>query len=352
MPSLDVAEGFDLAGAAEYDNRHMRIVEQITGISESARGATIALGNFDGIHRGHQVVIGEAQRIAGRGGTASAVMTFDPHPRRFFDPDGRLFELTPAAAKKRHLAAMGIEIMYLLRFDASLAAMPAEAFVTDVLVAGVGVAHVVVGYDFVFGRGRKGNAALLQQMGADEGFGVTIVPAVQGDGELPYSSTRIRDHLRNGRPRDAAAALGRWWEIEGAVRTGDKRGRQIGFPTANVDPGEYVMPALGVYAVWVGIVDDEATDWRQGVVNVGRRPTFAGEGVTVEAHIFDFDGDLYGRALRVAFLEFLRPELKFDGIAAIRAQIEKDCAAARAALEAEAAGAPSSSPRFSGAPAT
>jgi riboflavin kinase / FMN adenylyltransferase len=341
-----------LTEGAEYDNRHMRIIEQITALPQSARGATVALGNFDGIHRGHQVVIGEAQRIARAGGTPSAVMTFNPHPRRFFDPEGRLFELTPADAKKRHLAAMGIDILYLLRFDATLATMPAEKFVTDVLVSCTGAVHVVVGYDFVFGRGRKGNAALLQRMGADHGFGVTVVPAVQGDGGLPYSSTRIRDQLRNGHPRDAAAALGRWWEVEGAVQTGDRRGRQIGFPTANVDPGEYVMPALGVYAVWVGIVEGDATDWRQGVVNVGRRPTFAGEGITVEAHIFDFDGDLYGRTLRVAFVGFLRPEMKFDGIDAIRAQIEKDCAAASAMLEADAVNAPPSPPQLSGTPAT
>jgi riboflavin kinase/FMN adenylyltransferase len=278
-------------------------------------------------------------------------MTFDPHPRRFFRPDDRLFELTPAGAKKRHLAALGIDIMYLLRFDAALAAMPAERFVSDVLVAGVGAAHVVAGYDFVFGHARKGNAALLQQMGSAEGFGVTIVPAVQADDDVPYSSTLIRDHLRNGRPGEAAAALGRLWEIEGAVLAGDKRGRQIGFPTANVDHGEYVMPALGVYAVWVGLVDGETTDWRKGIVNVGRRPTFQGEGITVEAHIFDFDGDLYGRTLRVAFVAFLRPEMKFDGIEAIRAQIEKDCVTARAVLEADEA--PPPAPRqCSGAPVT
>ena len=152
--------------------------------------------------------------------------------------------------------------------------------------------------------------------------------------DVPYSSTVIRDHLRNGRPDEAAKLLGRYWEIEGEVQTGDQRGRQIGFPTANVDPGDYVMPALGVYAVRVGIVDGEKTDWRDGVVNVGRRPTFNGEGITVETHIFDFDGDLYGRNLRVAFVDSLRPEMKFDGIEAIRAQIEKDCAAARIVLEA------------------
>jgi riboflavin kinase/FMN adenylyltransferase len=261
-------------------------------------------------------------------------MTFSPHPRRFFDPQGKLFELTPAHAKSRHLANLGIDLLFLMPFDATLAAMPAEQFVDDILVAGVGVSHVITGYDFVFGRGRKGDVALLKQMGDVHGFTVTIVEAIKGKEGVPYSSTVIRDHLRQGRPGEAAKLLGRFWEIEGEVQTGQQRGRQIGFPTANVDPGDYVMPALGVYAVRVGIVDGENTDWRDGVVNVGRRPTFDGEGVTVEAHLFDFDGDLYGKVLRVAFIDALRPELKFDGIDAIRTQIEKDCAEARSVLEA------------------
>jgi riboflavin kinase/FMN adenylyltransferase len=279
-------------------------------------------------------------------------MTFDPHPRRFFKPDDHLFELTPLPAKTRHLAATGIDLLYLLDFDAALAAMPAERFVTDILVAGTGASHIVAGYDFVFGRGRKGDVALLQAMGEKHGFEVTVVPAVIGNGKLAYSSTVIRHHLRDGQPRQAAALLGRLWEIEGVVQAGDRRGRQIGFPTANVDPGQYVMPKLGVYAVLAGIVDGDRTDWRDAVVNVGRRPTFQGEGVTVEAHIFDFDGDLYGRTLRVAFSEFLRPEMKFDGIAAIRAQIEKDCAEARRVLQASAADRRWSPPYAAGATVT
>lgn len=312
----------------------MQIIKQLETISEDQRGAAIALGNFDGCHLGHQAVIGEALAKAKAVGVPSGVMTFDPHPRRFFDPQGKLFELTPAHAKSRHLAAFGIDLLYLMHFDATLAAMPAEKFVSDILVASAGVSHVITGYDFVFGQGRKGDVALLKQMGDANGFGVTIVSAIKGKKGVPYSSTVIRDHLRQGRPGEAAKLLGRYWEIEGEVQTGDQRGRQIGFPTANVDPGDYVMPALGVYAVRVGIVDGEDTDWRDGVVNVGRRPTFDGEGITVEAHLFDFDGDLYGKILRVAFIETLRPELKFDGIEAIRAQIEKDCAAARIVLEA------------------
>ncbi len=313
----------------------MRIFRQIGGLPASARGAAVALGNFDGVHLGHQAVIGAARAAAAHAGAPSAVMTFTPHPRRFFRPDDHLFELTPLPAKSRHLAATGVDILYLPAFDATFAAMPAETFVTDVLVAGAGVSHVVAGYDFVFGRGRKGNVALLQEMGGTHGFGVTIVPVVIGQTDrMAYSSTVIRHHLRDGEPRPAAAQLGRLWEVEGTVQTGDQRGRQIGFPTANVDPGQYVMPKLGVYAVWAGIVDGDRTEWHDAVVNVGRRPTFQGEGITVEVHIFDFSGDLYGRTLRVAFNEFLRPEMKFDGIDAIKAQIEKDCAEARRVLEA------------------
>jgi len=312
----------------------MKIIKQLDAIPDGCRGAAIALGNFDGVHLGHQAVIGEARAQANAAGVPSGVMTFDPHPRRFFNPQGELFELTPAHAKSRRLAALGVDLLFLMRFDAALAAMPAEKFVTDILVARAAVSHVITGYDFVFGQGRKGDVSLLTRMGDAHGFAVTIVPAIKAGEGIPYSSTVIREHLRQGRPAEAAKLLGRHWEIEGEVQTGDQRGRQIGFPTANVDPGDYVMPALGVYAVRVGIVDGDDTDWRDGVVNVGRRPTFDGEGITVEAHLFDFDGDLYGRVLRVAFVEALRPELKFNGIEAIRAQIEKDCVAARGVLEA------------------
>jgi len=312
----------------------MRIIRQYQGAPEDATGTVVALGNFDGVHRGHQAVIGEAVRIAASMGVKSAVMCFDPHPRRFFSPDEPLFELTPGEKKARHIEALGVDMLYLVHFDKTFASLAAELFLTDVLVDGFEVKHVVAGYDFVFGRGRRGDVTLLEEAGARHGFGVTIVPAVSRNGGTPFSSTMIRNHLSAGRVSHAAELIGRVWEIEGEVQTGDQRGRQIGFPTANVDPGNYVMPALGVYAVWVGIVDGEQTEWRKGVANVGRRPTFNGDGVKVEAHIFDFDEDIYGRTVRIAFIEHLRPEQKFDGIEAIRAQIEMDCVKARAVLEA------------------
>lgn len=317
----------------------MEIVRSHTEIPPSARGAAVALGNFDGVHLGHRAVIADAVAAAERLGTRSAVMTFEPHPRRFFQPDGAPFELTPGGNKARHIAALGVDILFLIPFDAEFAAIPAESFVNDVLGGSLGVRHVVSGYNFVFGRGRGGDFSLLKREGEANGFGVSVVGAVKGPGGVVCSSTQVRDCLREGRVADAAALLGRTWEIEGEVMHGDERGRQIGFPTANVDPGAYVMPALGVYAVWAGIVDGDETDWRRAVVNVGRRPTFDGEGVTVEVHLFDFDGDLYGRTLRVAFAGSIRPEMKFDGIDAIRAQIATDCDDARAMLDGIAPGA-------------
>jgi len=311
----------------------MQLVRTYSDVPGTARGAVVALGNFDGIHLGHQAVIGEARRLAGQLGAPSGVMTFAPHPRRFFRPDDRQFELTPAHAKRRFLAELGVDVLYLMEFDADFAAIPAEDFARRVLAEGIGVRHLVAGYDFVFGRGRAGNVDMLKMLGARHGFGVTEIAPVKAPDGAVYSSTVIREHLRAGRVREAASRLGRVWEIEGEVVTGDKRGRQIGFPTANVDPGDYVTPALGVYAVWAGIVsDDGATDWRPAVANIGRRPTFDGDGITVEVHLFDFDGDLYGRTLRVALAEFLRPEMKFDGIEAIRAQIGADGARARTVL--------------------
>jgi len=323
---------FDLTAWPKYETATMQLVRTYTEVPESARSAVVALGNFDGVHLGHQAVIGEARRLAGQSGAPSGVMTFAPHPRRFFRPDDPLFELTPAHAKRRRIEALGIDILYLMAFDAEFAAISAEDFAGRVLADGLGARHLVVGYDFVFGRGRAGNVELLRSLGKKHGFGVKVIDAVAGPDGAVYSSTVIREHLRAGRVREAAALLGRAWEIEGEVMTGDRRGRQIGFPTANVAPGDHVIPSLGVYAVWAGITSDGATDWRPAVANIGRRPTFQGEGVTVEAHLFDFDGDLYGRTLRVALVEFLRPEMKFDGIEAIRAQIEADGKRARAVL--------------------
>ncbi len=252
--------------------------------------------------------------------------------------------MTPGETKARHIAALGVDVLFLIPFDRSFAEISAEEFVDDVLAEALGVRHVVAGYNFVFGRGRGGDIGMLREAGDRNGFGVSVVSAVGGgDGaglfvDRDPRPAACRQCMRGGDVTRSSL------EVEGVVMSGDQRGRQIGFPTANVDPGDYLMPLLGVYAVWVGIVDGEKPTGGAAVVNVGRRPTFDGESVTVEVNLFDFEGDLYGRTLRVAFADFIRPEMKFDGIDAIRAQIAADCDAARSALEGIVAGAANALP--------
>ncbi len=298
------------------------------------RGAVVAIGNFDGVHRGHEAVIGAAGRLARAAGAPHAVLTFEPHPRRILRPHDPPFRLTPFRAKARRLEALGVDLLFTLHFDASFASQSAEDFVDTVLARNLGVCHVVVGYDFVFGHNRRGTPALLRERGAAGGFGVTIVEPVQGESGAVCSSTRIRDLLIAGQPRAAAVLLGRFWEIEGRVERGDERGRLIGFPTANLLLDDYLRPAAGVYAVRAGVEEDGHTVWRDAVANLGRRPTFGGSDLRLEVHIFDFSGDLYGRHLRVALIEHLRPEQKFTGIEALKAQISSDARRARDILTA------------------
>ena len=312
----------------------MRLFRHHTEIPVEARGAVIALGNFDGLHMGHQRVIGEALRLAAELEAPCGVLTFEPHPRAYFQPDRPAFRLTPFRIKLRQLDAMGVDYVYLLAFDWALAARSPESFIVEVLGQGLEPAHVVVGYDFVFGKGRSGNAALLSDLGRAAGFGVTSVAAVADPEGVVYSSTKVRERLAAGDPTGAARLLGRPWEIEGRVETGDKRGRLLGFPTANVALADYLLPALGVYAVKAGIDEGRGTRWIDGVANLGRRPTVGGTRVQLETHLFDFSGDLYGRHLRVALIDFIRPERKFESLDALKAQIAADSAEARLRLAA------------------
>jgi len=314
----------------------MRIFRHDTAAA-AERGAVVAIGNFDGVHLGHQAVIGEAGRIARAAGVPHAVLTFEPHPRRIFRPDDPPFRLTPFRAKSRHLEALGVDLLFTLHFDAAFAAQSAEAFIDAVLVGSLGVRHAVVGYDFVFGRQRRGTPALLEARGAERGFGVTVVGPIAAAGGAVYSSTRIRDLLVAGDPRAAAVLLGRFWEIEGRVERGDARGRTIGFPTANLLLDDHLRPAAGVYAVRGGVEEGGSTLWYDGVANLGQRPTFGGSDLRLEAHLFGFDRDIYGRHLRVALIEHLRPERKFPGIDALKAQIAEDAARAQALLKAQPA---------------
>ena len=312
----------------------MRIFRHYENLPPEARGAAVTIGNFDGVHRGHQAVIGEAGRIAKRLDLPLGVLTFEPHPRSVFQPDAPPFRLTSLRTKAHDLEALGVDCLYVLHFDLEFSKRTAQAFVADILVGGLEVRHVVVGDDFVFGHARRGNVEVLGRMAAEQGFGLTCVApvtAAAGAGKV-FSSGAIRDLLRQGDPRAAARRLGRFWELEGRVEEGNRRGKGLGFPTANLGLGEYLRPATGIYAVRAGLDQGRDTVWRDGVASLGRRPTFGGKELLLEVHLFDFSADLYGRHLRVAMIEFLREERKFDRPDALIAQMREDAERAREVL--------------------
>lgn len=310
----------------------MRVFRHFENLPRDVRGAAVAVGNFDGVHLGHREVIGEAGRIARASGIPWAVLTFEPHPRAVFEPNAEPFRLTPFPVKMRLIEALGPELLVVVPFDAAFARTPPRAFVEQVLVRGLGARHVICGHDFAFGHGRKGTPELLLWLGDEFDFGFTCVHEIKdADGE-PYSSTRVREHLRCGRLSDAVRLLGRPFVIEGEVVKGDARGRTIGFPTANIRLGEYIHPALGVYAVRVRLDPADAAPPYPAVANLGLRPTFGATEPLLEVHLFDFDADLYGRTMEVELVEFLRPEKRFDGLEHLRAQIAEDCAQARRIL--------------------
>ncbi|MEQ8651207.1 MAG: bifunctional riboflavin kinase/FAD synthetase [Kiloniellales bacterium] len=317
----------------------MRLFRHYTNLPPAARGASIAIGNFDGVHRGHQAVIAAAQAKAVTLGCPSGVMTFEPHPRQVFGRVALPFRLTPYRAKLRFMSELGLDLLYVLRFEPGLYGLSAEAFVAEILVRGLGVAQVVVGDNFYFGAKRGGNPALLQELGVHYGFGVTVLGRVAAEDGEALSSTRLREHLKAGEMPAAAEILGRNWEIGGRVLHGAKRGRDLGMPTANIDLGESLRPAYGVYAVRVAIEDEAETRWYSGVANLGISPMFAYDRPLLEAHLFDFSGDLYGRRLRVALVERLRGEMTFDGLPALMEQMQADGVAAREILERDKASA-------------
>ena len=307
----------------------MRIVRHWQSTPADARGAVVAIGNFDGVHLGHRAVVERGRHIARSLGAPLAVLTFEPHPRQVLAAPAEPFRLTPFRAKARHLAGLGIEILYVARFDRAFAAREPAAFVADVVAAGIGARHVVVGHDFAFGRARAGTVAMLGEIGESLGVGVTSIEAA-GTGTEVHSASRARRLLAAGEVAALPAVLGRYWEIDGHVIAGDRRGRTIGFPTANLRTAGILHPARGVYALWAQPRDDER--WYQAVANLGRRPTFDKTEDLLEVHIFDYAGDLYGKRLRAAFADRVRPERRFDGIEALKAQIAADCDTARAIL--------------------
>lgn len=312
----------------------MRIIRSWNDVSHPLKGGVVALGNFDGLHLGHQAVLGKAMDVAKMNGVPAAVMTFEPHPRAFFKPDQEAFRLCPFRMKARLIAAMGIDYLYAQAFDQKFSERTAENFVEDILVGGLGISHIVVGYDYVFGHKRSGNVDVLKELSAQHGFGVTSVEEMKLNGGARFSSTNIRNYLKDGRCSEAAKLLGRYWEIEGRVEQGDKRGRLLGFPTANLPYKNYVHPKKGVYAVRAGIDRGAETSWHDGVANFGNRPTFDKTDILLEVHLLGASMDLYGKHLRVALVEHIRAERKFDGLDALKAQISKDCETARGLLAA------------------
>ena len=293
-------------------------------------GAIVALGNFDGFHQGHQAVVGAALDWARAEGRPAIVATFDPHPMRLFQPDTPPFRLTTLDQRQELFAAFGADAMLVLHFDAGMAAMSPAQWVEEMLVGRLGAAGVVTGEDFTFGKGRAGTPQTLNTLGAPHGLTARTVGAVC-DGEGVVSSSRIRAALHAGDCAAAARLLTRPFAIRGPVQHGDKLGRTIGFPTANIDMGPYLRPRYGIYAVTGRLPDGRVVP---GAANLGVRPHFDPPKELLEPHFFDFSGDLYGQEIEVAFHHFLRPEAKFDTLDALTAQIAADCARARTLLTA------------------
>jgi len=295
------------------------------------RGGVVAIGNFDGVHRGHQSVLERALTEARRSGVPALVLTFEPHPRKVFRPEVPLFVLTPPPMKARLLAALGFAALVEQPFTRNFASLSAEAFVTDVLEKTLGISHAVTGFDFHFGKDRQGGPAFLMAAGERHGFGVTLVDAFRDEGAEVVSSSRIRELLAEGKVEEAAGLLGYRFTVEAEVIGGQQLGRTLGFPTANMRLSPEAGLKEGIYAVRFRRADGVLRD---GVASFGRRPTVDDNGAPLlETYVFDFSGDLYGETCQVSFFSFLRPELKFDGLDALVAQIKKDEAEARALLK-------------------
>jgi riboflavin kinase/FMN adenylyltransferase len=294
------------------------------------RGSIVALGNFDGFHLGHQAVVNRAIARGFHERRPVIVATFDPHPVRFFKPDVPPFRLTSLDQRERLFAHAGADAMLVFQFDADLAATGAEEFVSDILADRIGAAAVVTGTDFTFGRGRTGSAELLRELGEQHGIAAETVEPVMLEGE-PVSSSRIREALAAGDPGAATHLLTRPFAVEAVVEHGDGRGRELGYPTANLSLGRYQRPAYGVYAVKIRL--DDGTE-HCGVASFGVRPTFEPEKELLEAFLFDWSGDLYGRTIEVSLVEFLRPEQKFERAESLISQMREDEAKARRMLEA------------------
>ncbi len=307
----------------------MKTFQTYQGLSASDKGAVIALGNFDGLHRGHQAVIEAAQAIANDLSAPMGIGLFRPHPFRFFKPDAPPFRLMSPAIRAEVMAELGVDRLYEIPFDDELREMDDTEFVETVLHQGLGIKHVVVGEDYGFGKNRCGDVASLTRLCGDRGIGVTAMKPV-GLHRLygKYGSTEIRKALQAGDVFHAQHMLSRPWMVDGIVQKGQQLGRTLGFPTANLPMGDLVIPKLGIYCVETRLEGDNK--WRPGVASLGTRPTVNGDGVLLETFIFDFDQDIYGQHITVRFRSFIREEAKFDDLEALTTQMKKDEAGARA----------------------
>ena len=304
----------------------LQIVHGWQGLTADQRGAALAFGNFDGVHKGHQVVIAEAKVMAERVRAPLAVSSFEPHPRQFFQPDAEPFRLMTLDQQARALEELGVDLFYVLPFTAEIAGMSDGAFAERVFAGGLGVRHVAVGFDVTFGKGRTGDVDSLTRYGKRLGFTVSETERV-GDAEVEkFSSSAVREALHAGQPDKAALILGRFFAVEGEVVRGQQLGRTLGFPTANVALGDYVVPKLGVYATRTRLDDGRSLP---GVANLGRNPTTGLVEPRLEVFLFEFDEDLYGQTIETELVRFIRPELKFDGLAALIEQMHKDSTEAR-----------------------
>ncbi|MDB9716569.1 bifunctional riboflavin kinase/FAD synthetase [Amylibacter sp.] len=309
----------------------MRTIRDYQFIADEDRGAVAAIGNFDGVHLGHQATLNLVQEIAKESRSHVGTLTFEPHPREYFAPTSTAFRLMSADAKANRLEKLGVERLYQLNFNAALSALSAREFARDVIHNALGLTHVIVGADFCFGKDRAGTASDLIQFGEEFGFKVTIAELLK-DNDQVFSSTAIRNALSDGKPEDAARMLGHLHRIEGPVIQGDQRGRELGYPTANLSIDGLHPPKYGVYAVTVDILDGQSQGRYFGAASIGERPTFGVYKPNLEVFLFDFHADIYGANISVALVNYQRPELKFDTLDALIVQMNKDCMVAKETL--------------------
>ncbi len=300
----------------------MDIIRDFSSLAKEHKGAVVALGNFDGVHLGHQTILKRCIELAKHHRSRSAVLTFEPHPREFFAPGSNRLRLYPLHRKIALLSELGIEILFLARFNRRLASMTAEAFIEELLCRQLAARHVVTGFNFAFGAGRQGNTDLLAQAATRHGFGFSAIPQVLDAQGEPVSSSAVRAALALGNVRKAAGLLGRPYRVEGRVRSGMQRGRTLGFPTANLSMEPLFKPLYGIYAARARIGDHP--EWHHGVASLGIKPTFGAHAPLLEVHLFDVERDLYGERLCVEFIEFIREERRFDSAEALQAQMQVD----------------------------